>query len=170
MKESIANSYIFTLCIIFVGILIVILVSSIGYTKTFKIKNRIVDILATDGKAATDGNSLSGATRQDIDDVLKAAGYRINGSYNRTGSKFNAQDNDQNGKCLRSVDRGSGMAQGEKAKYITKPGSPYEYCVYKISTSRGYYFKVTVFLSYEIPIMGVLEFPLTGESRLIYDL
>lgn len=170
MKESIANSYIFTLCIVFIGILIVIVVTSIGYTKTFKIKNRIVDILATEGKAATTGSSLTTETSRMIDTFLKDAGYRINPTYNRPTSSILNRDDSDNGKCRRTVDRDTGIAQAGQAQYITKNGSPYEYCIYRITTSRGYYFKVTVFLSYEIPLMGVLEFPLTGESRLIYDL
>lgn len=71
MKEAIGTSLVFNLMMIFVGVMIVILVSSIAYTKGFKIRNRIIDrIEEHDGYASTE-------VKDAIANDLKAIGYKI---------------------------------------------------------------------------------------------
>lgn len=71
MKEAIGTSLVFNLMMIFVGVMIVILVSSIAYTKGFKIRNRIIDrIEEHDGYASTE-------VKDTIANDLKAIGYKI---------------------------------------------------------------------------------------------
>ena len=45
------------------------------------------------------------------------------------------------------------------------------YCVEQINTSRGNYFRVTTFVRFDFPIVGnIVTFPVTGESRIIWNL
>ena len=135
MRESIANSYIFNLIIIFIGILIVILVGSLSYSKAFKIKTRMIEIIE---KYETYNN---GNIATEINNLLNQAGYKVN----------------------RGARKGCPSLNDEAS--INNP-SNYRYCVYRFDDSRGYYYSVMVFISFEFPIIGdVIEFPLTGQTR-----
>ena len=47
----------------------------------------------------------------------------------------------------------------------------YEYCVYRFDTARGPYYRVTVFISYDLPFgLSHLKLPVSGETKLIYEL
>jgi len=72
MKEAIGTSLVFNLMMIFVGVIIVILVSSIAYTKGFKIRNRIIDRIEEHN-----GYSVNSAAKDAIEADLKAIGYKI---------------------------------------------------------------------------------------------
>ena len=45
MKEAIGTSMVFNLIMVFTGVFIAILVGSIAYSKSFKIRNRIINIV-----------------------------------------------------------------------------------------------------------------------------
>lgn len=45
MKEAIGTSMVFNLIMIFLGIFIILYVSSIAYSKGFKVRNRLIDII-----------------------------------------------------------------------------------------------------------------------------
>ncbi|MGE5455833.1 MAG: hypothetical protein ACM3O4_01830 [Ignavibacteriales bacterium] len=140
MRESIANSYIFNLIIVFVGILIVLLVGSLSYSKTFKIKTRIIEIIE---KYETYNN---GVVRTEINTLLSQAGYKVTRGTPKACPSLNGQTAINN-------------------------QSNYRYCIYKFSDVRGYYYTVTVFISFEFPVIGdVVEFPLTGQTRPFIDI
>ncbi len=51
----------------------------------------------------------------------------------------------------------------------TDPACQNGYCIEKIETPRGNYYKVTTYVSFDFPIFGnVTNFPITGETRIIY--
>ena len=95
MKEAIGTSLVFNLMMIFVGVIIVILVSSIAYTKGFKIRNRIIDRIEEH-----QGYVLNTDVVTDIESDLKAIGYKIVEKSNcedRTGAtRLTADFNDYN--------------------------------------------------------------------------
>ena len=46
----------------------------------------------------------------------------------------------------------------------------FDYCIYSFETLRGPYYRVTVFISYDIPVISAfLRIPVSGETRIIYD-
>lgn len=141
MKESIANSYIFNIIIIFIGIIIVILIGSLSYSKAFKIKTKMLSIIEK-YKGYNDNN-----VRTEIDNYLKTAGYTVT----RTNTS---------GKCP--------TVNGAKAINTIKN---YDYCIYRFNTVKGPYYRVTVFISFDIPIISsYLRIPMSGETRVIYEL
>ena len=71
MKESIANAYILNLVIVFVVLLIFFFAGSLSYSKAFKVKNRIVDVIEK-----YDG--YSDDAKKEIEASLKEMGYRVN--------------------------------------------------------------------------------------------
>lgn len=43
------------------------------------------------------------------------------------------------------------------------------YCIEKLSSVRGTYYKVTTYVSFDFPIFGkITNFPVSGETRVIY--
>ncbi len=73
MKESIANAYIFNIVIVFVVIFIFFFAGSLTYSKAFKVKNRIVDIIEKYEDYNTDAVT-------EISSTLGEMGYRVNTS------------------------------------------------------------------------------------------
>ncbi len=71
MKESIANAYILNIVIVFVVIFIFFFASSLTYSKAFKVKNRIVDIIEK-------YESYNSAAVAEIASTLSEMGYRVN--------------------------------------------------------------------------------------------
>ena len=70
MKESIANAFISNLVIMFIIILIFFFTGSLSYSKAFKVKNRIVDIIEKYEKY--DSSAID-----EIASTLKEMGYRV---------------------------------------------------------------------------------------------
>lgn len=75
MKESIANTFILNIVIVFIVIFIFFFTGSLSYSKAFKVKNRIVDIIEK-------YESYNSSAIAEITSTLKDMGYRIN-----TGNK-----------------------------------------------------------------------------------
>lgn len=136
------SSLLFSLMITFVIIMLGVFVSSLAYSKAYKVKNKIIDILEENGT-----NDVNETVTNEINTVLAELGYNEN------------RDRD----CE-----------------ITVPGSEliptegFDYCIEKITTSGNksgnFYYKVTTYMHFDIPIIG--EFiapPVTGESKIIYD-
>ncbi len=73
MKESIANAYILNLVIVFVVIFIFFFAGSLTYSKAFKVKNRIVDII--EKYETYDSKAI-----EEITASLSEMGYRVNTS------------------------------------------------------------------------------------------
>lgn len=141
MRESIANSYIFNIIIVFVGIIIVILIGSLSYSKTFKVKTKVVNII----EKYKGYNNYE--VRQEIDNYLKSTGYTVTRTKNR-------------GTCP--------DVNGVKAINTIKN---YDYCIYRFNTVKGSYYRITVFISFDIPIISsYVRIPMSGETRIIYEL
>ena len=135
MKEAIGTSFVFNLVMVFVSVFIVLYVGSIAYSKGFKIRNRIIDIVESNG-----GYNATASTS--IDENLGAIGYQI------TTRKCN----DRDGATNIDID------------------SVYNYCLYSYDTSKGDYYGVTVFIRFDIPLIGsTIQIPLYGETRILFD-
>lgn len=143
MKEAIGTSFVFNIIMIFVGIMIAILIGSISYSKGFKVRNRIIDRIEEYA-----GYDPSSGVVNAIESDLKAIGYKIVGVI----------DTD---KC--SIRNG-------KTSLTESYSGGYEYCVYEYDTNKGKYYGVTVFINFDIPLMGkYINIPIYGETRIIFD-
>ncbi len=135
MKEAIGTSMIFNLVMLFVGVFIALYVGTIAYSKGFKVRNRLIDIIE---KYETYNDSA----RQEIEENLSSIGYQI------VDRECPSRDNAVN------VDNDSN----------------YRYCIYRYTTTKGDYYGVTVFIHFDLPLIGnFLEFPLYGETRILFD-
>lgn len=153
MKESIANSMIFAIVMVFVGLIIVVFLSSLNYSKAYKVKNRIVDIIEQydDGycnntKAIT--AELEGTSGQA--GLLASMGYHLN-----LKKESCPTINDSN------------ATNGGKA--INTPTN-YLYCIYRLKATRGYYYRVIAYIYFDVPFVEQLsEYAVYGETRQFYS-
>lgn len=148
MREAIGNTFIFNVIITFVIIFIIIFAGSASYSKAAKVKNTIIDVLVqnSDKIKGTDRFLPTSVTNK-IDSELKKIGYRVNKDKNQT--------------CRLRKD-------SESATLLT-PTNNYRYCVWRVNSERGYYFKVVSYMYFEVPLLSPLEYPIEGESRVIYE-
>ena len=160
MKEAIANAGVFNIVIIFVIILLAFFVGSLGYSKAFKAKNKIVEEIEKD-QGYTIGINDSTETR--VEQWLSKIGYRVN-----TG-------NSKNSESCPSKASGNGGASG---KLINSNGT-YQYCVYEFDTCNkdsdkaicGKYYIVITYMYFDVPIIsGLLKLPVTGETMIFNEI
>lgn len=145
MKEAIGNASVFGLAIAFIGIMILVFLSSLNYTKAFKIKNRLVDII----EQYDDGYSMENrdAINTQIETVLREIGYGVNTSNKQCP---NIEKNGQTYTVLNNTYN-------------------YRYCIYEFSSTRGSYYKVIAYMQLDIPVIGeYIQIPVSGETKVFY--
>lgn len=126
MREGIGSAFVYSIVIFMVGIIILLLVGSIGYSKAFKVNNRIIDIIE-----ANDGYNAD--AEDEISEALSEIGYRV--------------------VPVTTIcpDLGDGYGNYE---IITK-NINYDYCVYKHTNNvRGDYYTVLTYMYFDFPVIG----------------
>ena len=162
MKESFGNAFVFGIFSIFAFLTLFILTVSINYSRANKIKDRLLTYVQSYAEDKSEVNSDGSIDKIDFDSPefyesieheLATLGYRLNnGGYNQ------------------NICPERKAAQGVNAEVMNRQSS-YKYCIYAYETSRGYYYGVTTYMYFDIPIIGTtLEFPIYGETRTIYNL
>ncbi len=150
MREAIGQTFIFNLVILFVVIIMFLLVGSLSYTKAFRVKNRIVEIL----EKYKDYDYYEAEIKEEINANLKSIGYKTN--------KYGTQKCKANG--------------GE----ILTDYANYRYCIVRYNNQasseyyrnpKGIYYGVTAYMYFEIPLVNdILEFPIYGETTVMYNM
>ena len=146
MRESIGQAFLVNLVITIVAVTMFILIGAVVYSKTFKIKTKLVDIMEK-----YKGNAdVYEAARDEMERYLGSIGYRKNPK--------STQD------CP-SKDRGT---------VRNNTASPYHYCVYEFDSgageNRGKYYGVLVYIYFDFPIIGdIIEIPVYGETEVFFD-
>ena len=149
MKEAIANAGVFNLIIIFVIILLAFFIGSLGYTKAFKVKNRIVDEIEKN-------EGYDAQVQETIENDLKEIGYRMNTNSSRT----NCPQEEFNDIKANAIN--------------TKVNSNYQYCVYKFDicsdkkTERkkcSVHYRVVAYMYFDVPVISsLIKIPVKGET------
>lgn len=151
MKAATGNAMLMNIMITFIVIVMALIVTSISYTKAFRVKNRIVDIIEKHN-----GDFNSDVIANEIDDNLKNIGYRYN-----TG-QF---------KCPKVTNQSPATSNQTGINFSdeTYHGSNYLYCIYGYSTNRGKYYKVIAYMYFDIPVIGnYINIPVYGETKVFY--
>lgn len=141
MKEAIGNSAIFTIAIVFVALIIAVFLSSLNYSKAFKIKTHIVDIIENyeDGYIAANRDVIN----DEIELYLREAGYRVNTANNQCPT-----------------------IDGRSA--VNNPYN-YRYCIYEYNSTRGNYYRVLTYMYLDIPLISeLLQFEVAGQTKVFY--
>ena len=147
MREAIGGTWIFSIVIVFIVLFTSFLAISVHYSKAFKVKNGIVNIIEK-------REGISDATVDEISDYLNSVGYLV---YSSCPDYVASQSNES--------------AHGFEASNTNS--RKFKYCIAKTEDTNGNikktYYKVTVFFRVDLPIMGeIFTFPVTGETKPIY--
>lgn len=145
MNESISNAMVLTIVIIVIGVSSAITLFSLGYSKTYKIKNKIIDIIEQHG------TYNDGVVRDDIEAYLRSANYSSEASYTGGSSKCPKLD-------------------GQNAINTLKT---YTFCIYKHETIKGDYYTVKAFQTYNFPLIGdfiKVRYAITGDTQVLFEL
>lgn len=151
MRESFGTAFVVQAVIIFVAIFIFFFVAGMSYTKGFKVKNRIVDIIEKNGCF----NEGSCQSQDEIAEILKQSGYRLNTKANN---------------CSEAAPR---LTEGvaDQSELVYDGTNDYGYCVYKVHVNgRGDYYRVASFIYFDFPLnLGTIEFPVYGETKVLTE-
>ena len=143
MREATGQVGLMNIMLFVIGIIIILLAGSIAYSKAFRVKNKIIDIIEKH-------NAYDSDARDEITSTLTGLGYR-------TASK-----NDYTKNCK---DKISGYT------LVTNAYPNHLYCVYKAdnSTSKKYYYKVVAYMYFDLPVIGAyVKIPVSGETKVLY--
>lgn len=140
MKAATGNAMLMNIIIVFLVAVMALLVTSISYTKAFRVKNRIVDIIEYHN-----GDFSTGNIQTDINESLSSIGYRYN-----------------NGKQCPLLDEGNTS--------VSYAGADYLYCIYTYNSNRGKYYKVIAYMYFDFPVIGnYINIPVYGETKVFYE-
>lgn len=154
MKETIASTWIYQLVIAFVLIFVSFLILSLTYSKTFKTKNELLNII--EKYEGVNSNSI-----EIINNYLTYNSYKTKNNCPTTGGQWLGAANIKKGSKLEKV------VEGKK----------YYYCVNKKVTnkaeSKGYsskmYYQVKIFFKFNLPIIGdISTFTVDGTTNNIF--
>lgn len=152
MRESLGGSMLLNLVVIFSGLVIVFFIGILSYSKAYRVKNRIVELIEKYGVYEV----VPGDMNDVIDEVnpdLSAAGYNTS----------NPTRCDSIRTKLVSEKYGESLSENLNKNY------GYNYCVFQINNSlNGKHYVVVTFIHFQIPVIGdVLTFPVYGETKLL---
>ena len=157
MREAIGGAWIIGIVMGFIVIFSGYLAISVNYTKAFKVKNRIINIIEE-----SEGFTTS----------REAESWNIN----TINSKYKKETEDKVVLYLDSIGYRYSLEEGvnnECNKGDRDLGNLYDnsYCIKKICASGGgAYYKVTSFIKFEIPIIYAnFTIPITGETKVLYN-
>lgn len=141
MKAATGNATLMNIIIIFLVVVLGMLVASITYTKAFRVKNRIIDIIEQyDGDFVNHKDDIKGK----ITDTLSRSGHSLKGT--------------------------SSCGSLKDGTTVYEDGKDYYYCIYKYDTSRGYYYKVVSYMSVDVMGLGSpVNIPVYGETKVFYE-
>lgn len=154
MREAFGGSWLLGFVALFIVLFSAYLAVSINYTKAFKAKNQIINIIEQN-----EGMSKSvGDVRNKTDEELskgKSTEDKIYSYLKQTG--FIIDKDTISGRCPDDSEDVTLYAGG--------------YCVKGISTREGKYYKVTTFVKIELPVIWVnITVPIKGETKIMYHI
>lgn len=145
MKEAVGNTFILSIMITFVVIFIILFAGSTSYTKAYKVKNRIIDIIENN-EDVKDNKGISDSTFTEINQFLSETGYKI-GNPNKSTCKSHG------------------------GNLVSNHNNRYRYCIERFETDRGPYYGVTAYMYLELPVISsLIEIPVYGETKILGQL
>ncbi|HOZ89223.1 MAG TPA: hypothetical protein PK737_03230 [Bacilli bacterium] len=145
MREAIGSTWIYMIAIALVILFSGYLALSINYSRAFKVKNEIVNIIERN-------KGMNSSAQEEIKEYIVRVGYRTTGECEAkaTVSGYSSATNSTTDDAMYCVEK-------VRAHEATQEFPP------------AYYFKVTVFFQLDIPIISsIFNFDVSGDSKIIY--
>jgi len=161
MKEAIAQTFIVSLILFFFGILLILFFGSINYSKAFKAKNKIINLVEKYGDGISSDDSIKTNFKTEFERELGNSGYQT--------IEINKVTNDL---CNKYYD--SNPSSGEKLIYPTESDKilkrTYDFCLIRKNSETGPYYQVITFMRFDVPIVGdMMVFPVRGETKVLCE-
>ncbi len=145
MKSAIGNALLINIILTFVVVMLGFLAGSLNYTKAFRVKNSLVNLIERE----------NGYNKDKVDALLSSIGYKV-----VTGGKLPCVDPKPGGKTGQLV---SGSGNGS-----------YRYCIFKYTVNDAFnnrvldYYTITTYMYFDIPLISqLLEFPVQGQTKML---
>lgn len=149
MSSATGNAFLYSIIIIFIGAFCLLLVGSAAYSKAFKIKNTIIDMITENREDNPNDPNIN--VIRDVDRYLAGIGYQAGNN------------------CPNDVDIGTRYFSNEpnpdELTITPVTTGTYDYCVYRISYGTNYYYKVITYMSMEFPLVNRIRIPVSGDTR-----
>lgn len=155
MRESIGGAWLLGIVLAFIALFSGYLAFSVNYSKAFRIKDGIIDIIEKH-------NGPNKEAIKEINDLMNQVSYNSKGSC----STFFEEESSS----LNFI----GVLRDQAEKGNTASKTAYNYCVQEVQTlgSNGQltasYYKVYVFFSISLPFVNSSLFQVNGESQALY--
>ena len=163
MKGAIGNAFILNIVITFMIIFFSLLIGSMAYSKAYKTKNylmNLIDKYETAGKKDFYDSYTSDGKEWDkeVNEYLGRIGYIITNQKNSCPNKGNSKE-DQSG-YFTVKDTDNGYDYCIYARYEVKPWDHHSTVKWK------YNYMVLVYMKFDLPIIGeFIKLPVTGETK-----
>lgn len=164
MKDSIGGAWLIGLAAVFIVLFASYLAVSINYTKAFKVKNRIINIIEeNEGYTAYQNNYLSPgnnfdsmSTTDDQLDEISTTDAKIFRYLKEIGYSRDSITENTSSKCF----------DGDSDSY--RAGG---YCIQKVCGGHGAYYRVMTFINFEIPLINFkILIPISGETKTMFHI
>lgn len=146
MREAIGGTWLLGFVVLFIVLFSAYLAISINYTKAFRVKNQIINIIEENEGFTSSIGDVTGKPLDQLENSNKTED-KVYYYLNQIGY---ATTNISEDKCPGDMRQGG-------------------YCVHKICTSQGAYYKVTSFIKIELPfIWQSFVIPISGETKVLF--
>jgi len=161
MKGALGNALIMNMVIVFIVIFYTMLIGSMAYSKAYKIKNYLINLIEQEETAGNhDFGTQTGKKLEKWDkkanEYLKNVGYHISTNQLSTCPKKEGYN-----------------------EYISNTKGRYDYCIYRSNRTgdivdttnhptirKRYNYMVLVYMKFDVPVLGsFLKLPITGETK-----
>lgn len=161
MKNSLGGSMLFNLVLIFAGVIVILFIGILSYSKAYKVKNRIVEIIEKYENYEHIDDNIVNDTVDEINPDLNMIGY----------------DSSNGIKCddIRDNLVNSKYSSNKLSENLNNYG--YNYCVFEMCErdssgacvkQAGKYYVVVTFIEFELPVISnVLTLPIYGETKIL---
>ena len=155
MRESISGTWLLGFVLVFIVLFAAYLAVSINYTKAFKVKNRIINIIEENEGYTEDPRSTNfESIPKDVLKTMTTTDAKIYYYLKDIGYPTDNINSTNADKCF-DGDSDAAMQGG--------------YCVKKICSGKGAYYKVETFIKFELPLINFqLLIPVNGETKVLY--
>lgn len=159
MREAIGGTWLMWIVLTFVVLFSAFLALAMNYTKAFKVKNEIINLIERNEGYTTSGDNN---VANEAKDYLEKVGY------NNTVENIRCPD------TLYPTPTDTTITDEQKMVLTTAMAD--NYCVYPVQSERGeegkqdVYYVVTTFVMIEVPLMWrTFSVPVSGETKRIFN-
>ena len=140
MRDAVGGSLLLNIVVIFTSIVILFFAGIMAYSKAYKIKNRIIEVI--ERYETFDANTIS-----ELQADLLRVGYRT-----ATPDQIKTKCGEESLSYNSDETKSAGFL----------------YCIYKDSSTNGSAYEVVTYVRFDFPVIGdFITFPVKGETKVL---